>query len=99
MLVAQREGAGIVAAVRREHLPRARMRRLEWFHPLRCPDGAWAVLRLDGRGFARCEKPFDERFHAWMVWSSKCTTFATPATVATKSNGPCAATAVRTASW
>ena len=49
-----------------------RMRRLECFHPLRVPDGAWVVLRLDGRGFTRfteahCEKPFDGRFHGWMV--------------------------------
>lgn len=49
-----------------------RMRRLEAFHALRCPDGAWAILRLDGRGFTRfteerCEKPFDDRFHSWMV--------------------------------
>ena len=49
-----------------------RMRRLEAYHSVRCPDGAWVVLRLDGRGFTRftegrCEKPFDERFHHWMV--------------------------------
>ncbi|MDB5308981.1 MAG: tRNAHis-5-guanylyltransferase [Gemmataceae bacterium] len=49
----------------------ARMRRLEVYHSVRCPDGAWAVLRMDGRGFTRfteerCEKPFDERFHGWM---------------------------------
>ena len=54
----------------------ARMRRLECFHALRCPDGAWAVLRLDGRGFtrlteARCEKPFDERFHGWIVAAAR----------------------------
>jgi tRNA(His) 5'-end guanylyltransferase len=54
----------------------ARMRRLECFHALRVPDGAWVVLRLDGRGFtwlteARCEKPFDERFHGWMVVAAR----------------------------
>jgi tRNA(His) guanylyltransferase len=50
----------------------SRMRRLEAFHTLRVPDGAWPILRLDGRRFtrfteARCDNPFDERFHAWMV--------------------------------
>src|SRR5262245_28344970 len=54
----------------------SRMRRLEWFHSLRVPEGAWTILRLDGRGFsgfteARCEKPFDERFHGWMVRTSQ----------------------------
>ncbi|HEX4613786.1 MAG TPA: tRNA(His) guanylyltransferase Thg1 family protein [Urbifossiella sp.] len=53
-----------------------RMRRLEAFHALRCPDGAWPILRLDGRGFTRfteerCEKPFDERFHGWMVATAR----------------------------
>src|SRR3954468_19387588 len=53
-----------------------RMRRLECFHALKCPDGAWVVLRLDGRGFtrfteARCEKPLDERFPAWMVAAAR----------------------------
>lgn len=54
----------------------ARMRRLEAFHALRVPDGAWAVLRLDGRGFTRftdgrCEKPFDPAFHGWMVAAAR----------------------------
>ncbi|HYH67221.1 MAG TPA: tRNA(His) guanylyltransferase Thg1 family protein [Urbifossiella sp.] len=54
----------------------ARMRRLECFHALRCPDGAWVVLRLDGRGFTRfteahCEKPFDDRFHGWMLAAAR----------------------------
>ena len=54
----------------------ARMRRLECFHSLRCPDGAWVILRLDGRGFTRfteerCEKPFDPRFHDWMIAAAK----------------------------
>lgn len=49
-----------------------RMRALEWFHGLRFPEGAWVVLRLDGRGFsrlteARFEKPFDPAFHGHMV--------------------------------
>lgn len=48
-----------------------RMRRLEAFHGLRVPPGAWPILRLDGRGFTRftegrCEEPFDERFHGWV---------------------------------
>jgi tRNA(His) guanylyltransferase len=54
----------------------AGMRRLEWFHPLRLPEGAWAVLRLDGRGFSgftesHCEKPFDPKFHDWMVQTAQ----------------------------
>jgi tRNA(His) 5'-end guanylyltransferase len=54
----------------------SRMRRLEWFHSLRFPPGAWVVLRLDGRGFsrftgARFEKPFDPQFHAWMVEAAR----------------------------
>jgi tRNA(His) guanylyltransferase len=54
----------------------ARMRRLECFHGLRVPDGAWVVLRLDGRGFTRfteerCEKPFDAAFHGWMVTAAR----------------------------
>ncbi len=53
-----------------------RMRRLEYFHALKCPDGAWVVLRLDGRGFTRFteerfEKPFDERFHGHMVATAR----------------------------
>ncbi len=40
------------------------------------PDGAWVVLRLDGRGFTRFteerfEKPFDERFHSCMVATAR----------------------------
>lgn len=50
----------------------AKMRRGEYFHGLRIPDGVWPVLRLDGRSFskftaARFEKPFDERFHSLML--------------------------------
>jgi tRNA(His) 5'-end guanylyltransferase len=45
-----------------------RMRQGEVFHSLRMLPGAWAVLRVDGRGFFRLteeryEKPFDVRFH------------------------------------
>ncbi len=52
------------------------MRRLECFPGLRVPDGAWVVLRLDGRGFTRfteahCRKPFDDRFHGWMVAAAR----------------------------
>src|SRR5262245_55418309 len=54
----------------------ARMRRLECFHSVRCPDGAWVILRLDGRSFTRfteerCEKPFDPRFHDWMIGAAR----------------------------
>jgi hypothetical protein len=48
------------------------MRALEVYHALRLPPGAWAVLRLDGRGLsrltdARFDKPFDAQFHDAMV--------------------------------
>ncbi|HEY4386429.1 MAG TPA: tRNA(His) guanylyltransferase Thg1 family protein [Ktedonobacteraceae bacterium] len=48
------------------------MRRLEYFHTLRCLPGAWVVLRLDGRGFTKFteragfEKPFDLKFQGLM---------------------------------
>lgn len=50
----------------------ARQRAREWFHGLRLPLGAWAVVRVDGRGFTRLteekfEKPFDERFADLML--------------------------------
>jgi tRNA(His) 5'-end guanylyltransferase len=53
-----------------------RMRALECFHSLRLPPGSWVILRLDGRGFsgfteARCEKPFDLRFHGWMTQTAQ----------------------------
>lgn len=49
-----------------------RMRELEYFRPLRLLPGAWAILRVDGRGFhrftgGRFEKPFDERFRDLMT--------------------------------
>jgi tRNA(His) 5'-end guanylyltransferase len=53
-----------------------RMRALEVFHSLRFPPGAYVILRLDGRGFSgltegRFEKPFDSRFHDWMVEAAR----------------------------
>jgi tRNA(His) 5'-end guanylyltransferase len=49
-----------------------RMRSLEYFHSLRLLPEVWAVLRVDGRSFSRLtadrfEKPFDVRFHGYMV--------------------------------
>jgi tRNA(His) 5'-end guanylyltransferase len=48
------------------------MRGLEYFHSVRLLPGAWAVVRVDGRGFTRMtlnrfEKPHDERFRDLMV--------------------------------
>ena len=48
------------------------MRRGECFHSLRVPPGAFIVIRVDGRSFSRftertVEKPFDTRFHTWML--------------------------------
>jgi tRNA(His) 5'-end guanylyltransferase len=50
----------------------ARMRAREWFHSLTLPPGAWAVIRVDGRGFSaftrdRFDKPFDPRFSELMT--------------------------------
>jgi tRNA(His) guanylyltransferase len=50
----------------------AQMRALEYFHSLRVLPGAWTVIRVDGRSFSRFtetgfEKPFDERFHSYIV--------------------------------
>ncbi len=51
----------------------AKMRKGEWFHSLRVPEGMWTVVRLDGRGFTKMtkelgfEKPFDQVFHRIMV--------------------------------
>ena len=52
--------------------PAERMRGLEAYQCARVLDGAWAVVRVDGRGFskltaARFEKPFDPTFHALMT--------------------------------
>jgi tRNA(His) 5'-end guanylyltransferase len=53
-----------------------RMRSLEVFHTQRLLPGAWPIIRVDGRGFSRFtaerfEKPFDPRFHEWMVQTSQ----------------------------
>lgn len=53
-----------------------RMRAGECFHALRVPPGAWAVLRVDGRGFSRLtetrfDKPFDLRFHELMCETAR----------------------------
>ena len=50
----------------------AKMRELEYFHDLRLLPEAWAVVRVDGRSFSRFtsdryEKPFDPKFHQFMV--------------------------------
>jgi tRNA(His) guanylyltransferase len=54
----------------------ARMRCGEVFHSLRVPPGAFIVIRVDGRSFARftermTQKPFDAVFHDWMVASAR----------------------------
>jgi tRNA(His) 5'-end guanylyltransferase len=48
------------------------MRAGERYHAARFPDGAWIVLRVDGRSFSRLTennwvKPFDATFHGHMV--------------------------------
>jgi tRNA(His) 5'-end guanylyltransferase len=50
----------------------AQMRALDYFHSVRVLPGAWTVIRVDGRSFSRFtetgfEKPFDQRFHGYMV--------------------------------
>ena len=51
----------------------AHMRKGEWFHSLRIPEGMWFVVRLDGRGFTKMTKemgfpkPFADEFHGYMV--------------------------------
>lgn len=51
----------------------ARMRKGEYFHSLRVPDGMWAVLRMDGQGFTKLTKecgfvkPFSPLFNNHMV--------------------------------
>lgn len=52
------------------------MRLGECFHALRVPPGAFIVVRVDGRSFSRLterlvDKPFDARFHEWMVDAAK----------------------------
>lgn len=54
----------------------AGQRAREWFHGLTVPPGAWAVVRVDGRGFSRFteehfDKPFDPRFSAFMVTTAE----------------------------
>lgn len=48
-----------------------KMRKGEWFHSLRIPEGVWTIIRVDGRGFSKLtqdyKKPFDDGFHAAMV--------------------------------
>ena len=53
-----------------------RMRRLEVFHGLRVPLGAWTIIRVDGCGFSRLTadefaKPFDPRFSDAMVTAAQ----------------------------
>ena len=51
----------------------AHMRKGEWFHSLRVPEGVWFVIRLDGRGFTKLtqdmgfKKPFDTALHDYMA--------------------------------
>jgi tRNA(His) 5'-end guanylyltransferase len=50
----------------------ARLRKLETFHNLRVPPGAWTIIRVDGCGFSRLtaeyfKKPFDERCSQAMI--------------------------------
>ncbi|PZG54259.1 tRNA 5'-guanylyltransferase [Spongiactinospora gelatinilytica] len=54
----------------------ARMRAREWFHSLTVPPGAWAIIRVDGRGFSRYtegnfDKPFDARFSELMTTAAR----------------------------
>lgn len=49
----------------------------EYFRDLRVLPGAWAVVRVDGRGFTRFAqalfaKPFDARFSEYMVNTAEC---------------------------
>ncbi|GAA3936756.1 tRNA(His) guanylyltransferase Thg1 family protein [Actinomadura viridis] len=53
-----------------------RMREREWFHSLTLLPGAWAVIRVDGRGFSaytepRFDKPFDPRFSELMTETAR----------------------------
>ncbi|WP_437586762.1 tRNA(His) guanylyltransferase Thg1 family protein [Sorangium sp. So ce1000] len=54
----------------------AKMRLGECFHELRALQGAYIVIRVDGRSFSRltertCEKPFDTGFHRQMTDAAK----------------------------
>jgi tRNA(His) 5'-end guanylyltransferase len=55
----------------------AKLRKGETFHGLRVLDGAWIIVRMDGRSFskmtvaAKFEKPFDSTFHKYMLTSCK----------------------------
>lgn len=54
----------------------AGQRAREYFHGLTVLPGAWAVLRVDGRGFSRFteehfEKPFDQRFMELMAGTAR----------------------------
>lgn len=55
----------------------AKMRKGEYFHSLRIPEGMWTVVRLDGRGFTKMaeeagySKPFDAHFNAAMCHTTK----------------------------
>ncbi|MEM7248729.1 MAG: tRNA(His) guanylyltransferase Thg1 family protein [Acidobacteriota bacterium] len=54
----------------------AKMRSRELFQGTRVPERCWLVLRVDGRGFSRLterlfEKPFDPRFHEWMIEAAR----------------------------
>lgn len=58
-----------------------KMRRGEYFHSLRIPEGMWFVVRLDGRGFTKLtneggfKKPFDDEFNKYMMQTaSRCMT-------------------------
>ncbi|MEO1352399.1 MAG: tRNA(His) guanylyltransferase Thg1 family protein [Cyanobacteria bacterium J06635_15] len=53
-----------------------RMRELEYFHNQRLLPGTWVVIRVDGRSFSRFtesrfEKPFDLKFHDFMVQTAQ----------------------------
>lgn len=54
----------------------SRQRAREYFHELTVLPGAWAVIRVDGRGFSKLternfEKPFDPNFSELMVHTSQ----------------------------
>jgi tRNA(His) 5'-end guanylyltransferase len=54
----------------------SRMREREWFHSQTLLPGAWAIVRVDGRGFSRYterrfDKPFDPRFSELMTTTAQ----------------------------